>query len=75
MKPEILVRAPEGLPAGGVPTPLVHPELGPLLSRISSYDNKADPAVIDAAYGIAFDAHAAQKRDNGEPYITHPLAV
>ncbi|OYV40517.1 MAG: bifunctional (p)ppGpp synthetase/guanosine-3',5'-bis(diphosphate) 3'-pyrophosphohydrolase [Acidocella sp. 20-61-6] len=30
---------------------------------------------MDAAYGIAFDAHAAQKRDNGEPYITHPLAV
>ena len=24
---------------------------------------------------VAFDAHAAQKRDNGEPYITHPLAV
>ncbi len=75
MKPDDLVRAPEGLPAGGVASPLLHPELGVLLSRIASYDSKADPAVIDAAYAVAFDAHAAQKRDNGEPYITHPLAV
>jgi guanosine-3',5'-bis(diphosphate) 3'-pyrophosphohydrolase len=62
--------APEGL-AGASP----HPELSGLLSRIAAYDSKADPAVIDDAYGVAFDAHAAQKRDNGEPYITHPLAV
>jgi GTP pyrophosphokinase len=52
-----------------------HPELRKLLSRIAAYDGKADPAVIDEAYGIAADAHAGQKRDNGEPYITHPLAV
>ncbi len=65
-----LVFAPEGL-AGGAP----HPELAPLLSRIAAYDAKADPATIDAAYGIAAEAHAAQRRDNGEPYITHPLAV
>ena len=31
--------------------------------------------MIDDAYGVAAAAHAAQKRDNGEPYITHPLAV
>jgi GTP pyrophosphokinase len=75
MKPDGLVRAPEGLQAGGLNAGLAHPELGPLLSRIAAYDSKSDPAIIDAAYGIAFDAHAAQKRDNGEPYITHPLAV
>jgi GTP pyrophosphokinase len=63
--------APEGLSAGAV----LHPELGGLLSRIAAYDSKSDPALIDAAYGIAYDAHATQKRDNGEPYITHPLAV
>jgi GTP pyrophosphokinase len=64
--------APEGL--GGAPAP-VHPELSGLLSRIAAYDSKADPAVIDDAYGLAFEAHESQKRDNGEPYITHPLAV
>jgi GTP pyrophosphokinase len=74
-----LLLAPEGLTGGGLtPTPdvtLAHPELAPLLSRIAAYDAKSDPALINTAYGIAFDAHATQKRDNGEPYITHPLAV
>ncbi len=63
--------SPEGV-AGGFPA---HSELAPLLSRIASYDAKADPAVISDAYGLAFEAHEAQRRDNGEPYITHPLAV
>jgi GTP pyrophosphokinase len=70
-----LVWLPEGLQAGGAVPGIAHPELGPLLSRISSYDSKSDVALIDDAYGIAFAAHEAQRRDNGEPYITHPLAV
>ncbi len=65
--------SPEGLASGGVA--LAHPEIGPLISRIAAYDAKSDPKIIDAAYGLAFNAHEAQKRDNGEPYITHPLAV
>jgi GTP pyrophosphokinase len=65
-----LVYAPEGVGAA-VP----HPELSGLLSRIAAYDSKADPAVIDEAYAMASAAHEEQKRDNGEPYITHPLAV
>jgi GTP pyrophosphokinase len=73
MKPDApLVLAPEGLGAGLAPA---YPELAGLLSRIAAYDNKADPALINTAYGIACEAHATQKRDNGEPYITHPLAV
>jgi GTP pyrophosphokinase len=75
MKPgDHLVLAPEGLSTSLAPG-TAPPELSGLLSRIASYDNKADPAVINTAYGIAFEAHASQKRDNGEPYITHPLAV
>jgi guanosine-3',5'-bis(diphosphate) 3'-pyrophosphohydrolase len=70
-----LVFSPEGLQAGSVTAPLAHPELGPLLSRFSAYDSKSDVSLVDDAYGIAFAAHADQKRDNGEPYITHPLAV
>jgi guanosine-3',5'-bis(diphosphate) 3'-pyrophosphohydrolase len=70
-----LVFSPEGLQAGSVTAPLAHPELGPLLSRFSAYDSKSDVSLVDDAYGIAFAAHTDQKRDNGEPYITHPLAV
>ncbi len=33
------------------------------------------PALIDAAYVMAMKAHGDQRRDNGDPYITHPLAV
>ena len=63
-------RSPEGLAGAGAA-----PELSGLLSRIAAYDAKADPAAIDAAYNVAYQAHGAQKRDNGDPYITHPLAV
>ncbi|MGE4482640.1 RelA/SpoT family protein [Acidocella sp.] len=69
---ESLSRAPEGLSGG---EPKFHPELAGLLARIAAYDSKTDPAVVDDAYGLAAEAHADQKRDNGEPYITHPLAV
>jgi GTP pyrophosphokinase len=65
-----LVFAPEGV--GGAVTP---PELLLLCSRIASYDAKADPQLIEDAYALAFAAHETQRRDNGEPYITHPLAV
>ena len=71
-----LLLSPEGLHAGLAGAGgLKHPELAPLLARIAGYDSKADPAEVSAAYDLAFTAHAAQKRDNGEPYITHPLAV
>ena len=66
----VICYAPEGVAAAGV-----HPELGGLLSRISAYDSKAEPALINEAYGVALKAHENQKRGNGEPYITHPLAV
>jgi GTP pyrophosphokinase len=59
----------------GLVTAPAHPELAPLLSRISAYDSRFDPANLTAAYEIAFHAHEDQKRDTGEPYITHPLAV
>jgi GTP diphosphokinase / guanosine-3',5'-bis(diphosphate) 3'-diphosphatase len=71
----IPLRAPEGaVPQTGY-APAAHAELAPLLSRVTSYDAKADLGLIDSAYGIALEAHAPQTRENGEPYITHPLAV
>jgi GTP pyrophosphokinase len=36
---------------------------------------KADLSVIERAYSVAERAHADQKRQSGEPYITHPVAV
>ena len=52
------------------------PDPGAELSRrVLLYDPKADAGVIRDAYEVAAVAHSAQKRDNGDPYITHPLAV
>ncbi len=46
-----------------------------LIRKILGYDPNADIALIERAFAVARDAHASQKRDNGEPYLTHPLAV
>jgi GTP pyrophosphokinase len=36
---------------------------------------KADLSIIERAYTVAELAHRGQKRQSGEPYITHPVAV
>ncbi|MET0480453.1 MAG: HD domain-containing protein, partial [Mycetocola sp.] len=36
---------------------------------------KADLSIIERAYTVAERAHRGQKRQSGEPYITHPVAV
>ena len=36
---------------------------------------QADLSGVERAYRFAADAHAAQRRASGEPYVTHPLAV
>ena len=46
-----------------------------LLDAIAAYNPDSDRAFIQAAYDAAEAAHAGQKRDNGDDYITHPLAV
>jgi GTP pyrophosphokinase len=46
-----------------------------LTRKILDYDPKADTALIDAAYHLAEQAHATQRRDNGDPYFSHPVAV
>ncbi len=61
-------RAPEG---GGT---LASPELA-LTRTVHAYAPGANTALIDTAYAMAAEAHAAQTRDNGDPYITHPVAV
>ena len=46
-----------------------------LTEKLRAYDPKADVGLIDAAYTLATQAHGTQRRDNGDPYITHPVAV
>lgn len=46
-----------------------------LIRRIHAYDPTADADLIRRAFAVAQAAHAGQARDNGDPYITHPLAV
>ncbi|WP_459696654.1 RelA/SpoT family protein [Acidisoma sp. C75] len=72
-------RAPDGVAAGNASEaiaglPFADRERA-LTQKALAYDPKIDPAQIDAAFALASAAHAAQSRDNGEPYITHPLAV
>ncbi|MXV44085.1 RelA/SpoT family protein [Saccharibacter sp. 17.LH.SD] len=51
------------------------PSIRGLLERIRSYDPHADLDQIEQAYAVAAEAHEGQLRDNGAPYITHPIAV
>jgi len=50
-------------------------ELQGLLKTIKGFHPKSDLDPVRAAYQVALSRHAGQQRLNGEPYITHPLAV
>jgi guanosine-3',5'-bis(diphosphate) 3'-pyrophosphohydrolase len=45
------------------------------LRKKLNYLNQKQINLVHQAYLIAYGAHAGQKRDSGEAYITHPLAV
>ncbi len=46
-----------------------------LIDMVRAYNPTADLDLIAKAYAFGADMHAPQKRDTGEPYITHPYAV
>ncbi len=46
-----------------------------LIQKILDDDKQYDMSKIISAYEFANKAHANQKRDSGEPYIVHPIAV
>ncbi|MBV8718997.1 MAG: bifunctional (p)ppGpp synthetase/guanosine-3',5'-bis(diphosphate) 3'-pyrophosphohydrolase [Chloroflexi bacterium] len=46
-----------------------------LFDDVSKYLSPPDVEAIRRAYTFAADAHAPQRRESGEPYINHPLAV
>ncbi len=49
--------------------------LDPLFKIVRASHPKADLAFIQRAYKVAEYWHRGQKRQSGDPYITHPLAV
>ncbi len=46
-----------------------------LIARVLRYHPSDDISLIEKAYNIADEAHSAQVRKSGEPYIIHPLCV
>ncbi len=46
-----------------------------LVHVVREYAPGADMDLIRRAFAVAKKAHEGQLRDNGDPYITHPLAV
>ncbi|RWZ61414.1 bifunctional (p)ppGpp synthetase/guanosine-3',5'-bis(diphosphate) 3'-pyrophosphohydrolase [Labedella populi] len=46
-----------------------------LVRTVRMHEPKADVSIIERAYAVAERAHRGQKRQSGEPYITHPVAV
>lgn len=46
-----------------------------LVERVKSYDPTADENALNRAYIFAMKMHSGQKRESGEPYFSHPVAV
>ncbi|EUK18985.1 RelA/SpoT family protein [Commensalibacter papalotli (ex Servin-Garciduenas et al. 2014)] len=46
-----------------------------LIRHIRKYDSESDLSLVEKAFKVALKAHEKQFRDNGAPYIIHPLAV
>lgn len=54
---------------------LVATNIDELLEQIHEYNPGCDEQRIRQAYDLAAELHKNQRRDSGEPYIIHPLAV
>ena len=46
-----------------------------LIKRVSTHVDAAQIAQVYRAYEVAYEAHAGQTRDEGTPYIVHPVRV
>jgi RelA/SpoT family (p)ppGpp synthetase len=46
-----------------------------LINKVKSYNKFLNPEALTKAYDFAIKAHEKQKRDEGTPYIIHPIAV
>ena len=50
-------------------------KLNDLLEKVRTYSTGADLEIIRRAYDFSARVHKGQKRESGEPYLTHPVAV
>ena len=46
-----------------------------LINKVKTYNKFLNPETLSKAYNFAVKAHEKQKRDEGSPYIIHPIAV
>ena len=46
-----------------------------LIKKVRTYNRFVNPETLSKAYKFALDAHKNQKRDSGDPYLIHPVAV
>ena len=46
-----------------------------LIKKVKTYNRFFNPKTLSKAYTFALNAHKNQKRDAGEPFIIHPIAV
>jgi GTP diphosphokinase / guanosine-3',5'-bis(diphosphate) 3'-diphosphatase len=67
-RPQVLSRAAAG---GKVDLEALRTALN---ASIAAHHPTADLTAIDAAFDLAVEAHASQRRATGETYVTHPIA-
>jgi len=46
-----------------------------LINKVKSYNKFLNPEKLNKAYDFAIKAHENQKRESGDPYSNHPIAV
>ena len=46
-----------------------------LIKKVKTYNKFFNPTTLEKAYDFALKAHEKQKREEGSPYIIHPIAV
>tara|TARA_Y100000590_G_scaffold14658_1_gene17651 strand:+ start:834 stop:2576 length:1743 start_codon:yes stop_codon:yes gene_type:complete len=46
-----------------------------LIKKVKTYNRFFNPETLSKAYNFALNAHKNQKRDSGDPYLSHPVEV
>src|SRR4029453_9373692 len=49
--------------------------LGDLIDKVRTYNPTAPFDVLERAYAFSAEVHHGQRRQSGEPYLTHPVQV